>query len=164
MLKEMKQLKVRIKVKVKSYLPHRFKHETEMVFVEEVSEQSDTVELVLGVSFVEFLEDPQLLETRLVHHLVIPDYLDGYFLARFQEVSCTHHVTENPLSRVPIYRVATIQLLPYTNTWKKLKQVSNHHQQERDNGEGDQVKGSLTIVSFIIVPVVQELWVIAGGI
>ena len=44
-------------------LPHRLKHQAEMVFVEEVSVEPDTVELVISIGFVQLLKNMQLLET-----------------------------------------------------------------------------------------------------
>ena len=46
--------------------PHGFKHQTEMVLVEEVSVEPHTVKLVVSVCFVEFLKDVQLLKTGLM--------------------------------------------------------------------------------------------------
>lgn len=93
-----------------------------MVLVEEVPEEPDTVELVVRVGFVELLQDPQLLQAGLMHHLVIPDDLDGHLLVHLQGVARSHHIAEHALARVTVHRVASVQLLAdthtYTATWK----------------------------------------------
>ena len=86
--------------------------------MEEVPEQPNTVELVIRVCLVELLQDTQLLQARLVHHLVVTDDLDGHFLVPLQGVASTHHVAEHPLPRVPVHCVASVQLLPDTHTWR----------------------------------------------
>lgn len=85
--------------------------------MEEVPEQPYAVELVIRVCLVELLQDTQLLQARLVHHLIVADDLDGHFLVRLQGVTSAHHVAEHPLSRVPVHCVASVQLLPNTHTW-----------------------------------------------
>ncbi len=47
-------------------VPHRLKDKTEVVLVEEISVEADDVELVIGVSLVQFLKHLQFLETGLM--------------------------------------------------------------------------------------------------
>ena len=92
--------------------PHLIDSKTkQVVLVEEVPEQPNTVELVIRVRLVELLQDTQLLQARLVHHLVVTDDPDGHFLVPLQGVASTHHIAEHPLPRV-------VQLLPDTHTWR----------------------------------------------
>lgn len=96
--------------------PHGLKHQTQVVLVEEVPKEPHAMELIIRISIVELLEDAQLLQTCLVHHLVVPDNLDGHLLVGFEGVPRTHHVTEHPVTCVPIHRVTSVQLLTNTHT------------------------------------------------
>ena len=51
-----------------------------------------------------------------VHHLIVPDDLDGYFVISLQSISGSHHVAKDTMTCVPKHSVATIQLLSNTNT------------------------------------------------
>ena len=97
-------------------LPHRLKHQAEVVLVVEVSEQSNTVELVIRISLIQLLQNPQLLLTRLLHHLVVTDDLDGYLLVTLQGVASPHNIAKHPLPCVPVHGIATVQLLTDTHT------------------------------------------------
>ena len=100
------------------FSPHGLEYQTEVVLVEEVSEEAHAVEPVVRVCFVELLEDAQFLEARLVHHLVVADDLDGHLLVGLEGVPGTDHVAEHALARVAVHSVAPVQLLAHAHTWK----------------------------------------------
>ena len=76
--------------------------------MKEMAEKPDAVKLLVRICIVQLLQDLQLLETCLVHHLVVADNLDGYFLVGFQGVSRSDHVTEHTLSGVAVDSVASV--------------------------------------------------------
>ena len=96
--------------------PHGLEHQTEMVLVKEVSEQANTMELIVRICLVQLLQNPQLLQSCLVHHLVVADDLDGHLLVGLEGVSRPHHIAEYPLAGVAVHRVPSIQLLANTHT------------------------------------------------
>jgi len=61
-------------------LPKRLEHETQVVLVEEVPVEAETVELVVRVRVVQLAQKLQLLETRLVPGRKIYQQLTDLFL------------------------------------------------------------------------------------
>ena len=113
--------------------------------MEEVAIEPHHMKPVVGVSFVQLLEDLHLLQTSLVpvrtksgsfthahcvgccvHHLVVSDDLDGNVVVSLQPVPGPHHVAEHAMSRVAKHSVAAIQLLADTHTCqgRRRQQVS----------------------------------------
>lgn len=48
------------------YIPEWFKHQTQMLFVVKVSEQTETVKLVIRICIVQLLQKLQFFKTSLV--------------------------------------------------------------------------------------------------
>lgn len=49
-----------------NYIPEWFKHQTQMLFVVKVSEQTETVELVIRICIIQLLQKLQFLQSSLV--------------------------------------------------------------------------------------------------
>ena len=84
-----------------------------MLFVEKVSVQPKTVILVVRIRVVDPPERLELLETGLVHDLVVPDDLDGHLLLAPETVPGPDHVGEHPLASVAVHGVPGVQDLSY---------------------------------------------------
>ena len=108
----------------------RLEGEAEVLLVVEAAEEAEAVELVLGVGVVEAAQHLGLLQTRLVHYLVVPEIMqrvatiewykfnglqwispddfDGDLPSAACAVSRPHHVREDALARVAEHVVALV--------------------------------------------------------
>ena len=84
-----------------------------MLLVEKVPVEPETMILVIRVRIVDPPERLELLETGLVHDLIVPDDLDGHLLVTPYAVPGPHHVGEDPLAGVAVHSVPGVQDLSY---------------------------------------------------
>ena len=90
------------------------KYHAQVTLVIEVSVELNEVHFVLRISFLELLQDANLLHTSLAHYRVLANYLDGNQTPRLG-VSCTYDRREHSLAKVLMDMVSSVDQLSEAN-------------------------------------------------